>query len=136
MAQELQLQIVTPRRVVFDGAADRFVAPGVMGGFEVLVNHAPIVSALEAGLFRVHAPGQDLEFAIGGGFLELHANKATVLADTAELAEEIDFARATKSLERANARLAEASTNPEIDKKRAQHAAARAKVRLSLSGKR
>ncbi len=82
MAKSIHLQIVTPQKVVFNGDVENFSAPGVMGPFQVLFNHAPIVAALESGIFKVkNLGGAEERFHITGGFLELHHNEGTVLAD-------------------------------------------------------
>jgi F-type H+-transporting ATPase subunit epsilon len=82
MAKSIHLKIVTPLKVVFDGDVENFTAPGVMGPFQVLFNHAPIVAALGPGIFKVKNLGGSEEiFKISGGFLELHKNNGTVLAD-------------------------------------------------------
>lgn len=87
MAKEIHLEIVTPRQVVFDGDVQNFTAPGVMGPFEVLYNHAPIVAALQAGKLSYTDMNGTLEsLSITGGFLELHKNHATLLADGIEAA--------------------------------------------------
>lgn len=85
MAKTIQLQIVTPQRIVFSGEVESFTAPGALGPFQVLHNHAPIVSTLVSGTFRFRdAKGHEERYHVSGGFLELHQNNATVLADTAE----------------------------------------------------
>jgi len=82
MAKTIQLQIVTPQKIVFNGEVEHFTAPGALGPFQVLHNHAPIVSTLVAGPFRVvDSKGKEEVFQVTGGFLELHNNSATVLAD-------------------------------------------------------
>ena len=82
MAKEIHLEIVTPKQVVFKGDVQNFTAPGVMGPFEVLYNHAPIVAALQAGTLKYTDMNGAVEtIAITGGFLELHANQGTLLAD-------------------------------------------------------
>ena len=85
MAKSIHLEIVTPRQVVFNGEVENFTAPGVMGPFEVLFNHAPIVAALGAGKFEYTELGGGRQtLQITGGFLELHKNRGTLLADGLE----------------------------------------------------
>jgi len=87
MAKSIHLEIVTPRQIVFEGEVENFTAPGVMGPFEVLYNHAPIVAALNAGAFEyTELGGATQTLKITGGFLELHKNRGTLLADGLETA--------------------------------------------------
>jgi len=85
MAKSIHLEIVTPRKVVFEGDVENFTAPGVMGPFQVLYNHAPIVAALGPGIFKyVDLNGAEQSYKITGGFVELHSNRGTLLADGLE----------------------------------------------------
>lgn len=82
MAKSIHLEIVTPERVVFNGEVEHFTAPGVMGPFQVLYNHAPIVAALRPGTFKYTGmDGAEVSFPITGGFVELHKNHGMLLAD-------------------------------------------------------
>src|SRR5688572_22786187 len=102
MAKSINLQIVTPRKVVFEGEVEKLTAPGVVGPFQVLYNHAPIVAALAPGhLHLTTLDGKTENFAVSGGILELHDNKVSILADAVETKSEIDVDRARRSLERA-----------------------------------
>lgn len=132
MSKTIQLQIVTPRKVIFEGEVEKFTAPGVMGPFQVLYNHAPIVAALTSGLLHLTTTdGKTEYFAVSGGIVELHQNKATVLADAAEARHEIDVDRARQSLERAQERL---RNRKSIDVTRAEASATRANARLRIAG--
>ena len=95
------LEIVTPEAILFSSEVDLFSAPGVDGEFQVLNNHAPIVSILKEGEIKIHVHSQDhlelddlhgkleshaddskvLTLAISSGTLELNDNKAIILAD-------------------------------------------------------
>jgi len=130
MANPLTLELVTPDRSIFDGQVDEFTAPGEMGPFTILNNHAAIVSALVAGLFRYKVSGKDERLLIGGGFLEFHENKATVLASSAERLEDIDISRAERSRERAEERL-QHPVDGTIDYDRARSSRDRAKARIA-----
>lgn len=132
MAKQIHLQIVTPRKIVFEGEVEKFTAPGVMGPFQVLYNHAPIVAALTSGLLHLTTlDGKTEYFAVSGGILELHDNKVSVLADAVEGKMEIDIDRARRSLERAQERL---KNRHSIDVARAESSMARATVRLKIAG--
>ncbi|MFN0050130.1 MAG: ATP synthase F1 subunit epsilon [Cytophagales bacterium] len=78
----MKVEIVTPDKKVFEGEADGVQLPGTVGSFEVLKNHAPIVSTLAAGKIRVRT-GKDAEFfQIAGGLVEVVDNKVIVLAES------------------------------------------------------
>ncbi len=123
------LEILTPEKTVFNAQALSVSAPGVQGGFQVLVDHAPLLSNLEEG--RVIVRGLDgtmLTYATSGGFLEVRDNRVRVLLDTAERTDEIDVDRARAARERAERRLRERAA--EVDIPRAEAALRRALNRL------
>jgi len=102
MAGHLNVEIVSPSGKVFKGLATGVRAPGIEGSFEVLFNHAPMVAAINVGVLVVTTPnGEKIQFATSGGFVEVSDNTLTVLAETAEGAEDIDEERAKLAEERA-----------------------------------
>lgn len=128
------LQIVTPARVVFKDEAVSISAPGVKGGFQVLYNHAPFLSALEIGELKVmKKDGTEIRFATGGGFLEVKDNTVVVLADSVESVPEIDVERASEAKERAAGRVH--AKDASIDVERARLALLRALNRLRIAGR-
>ena len=109
MADSLHVEIVSPSGSVFQGDARGVVAPGTEGSFEVLRNHAPMIASFEVGSIDLTLQSGDrIRFATSGGFLEVLNNTVTILAETAELASDIDVERARESEQKALARLAEA----------------------------
>lgn len=129
-----KLEIITPQRVVFKDEASSLSAPGVVGGFQVLYDHAPMVAGLEIGELKVKdTSGNDTMYATTGGFLEVKDNIVSVLVETAEKAGEIDVERATSARERALKRLH--TPGPDIDVERAQLALARALNRLRIASR-
>lgn len=76
----MQVDILTPDKVLFSGEATSVKLPGSLGQFEVLNNHAPLVSSLNAGNIRVRSTEGDQNFAIKGGVVEVTKNKIVVLA--------------------------------------------------------
>jgi F-type H+-transporting ATPase subunit epsilon len=129
-----KLDIVTPRRVVFSGDARSFSAPGVMGGFQVLVDHAPMIAEIGIGEVSVRdAEGAQSHYATSGGVVEVKRNHVILLAESAERADEIDTKRAESSRERANQRLAGPGSG--IDVERARRARDRAVNRLKVSSR-
>ena len=98
----LFVEIVSPTGNIFQGEAGGVRAPGVDGSFEVLYDHAAMISAFEVGSIRITVPsGERIEFATSGGFLEVLNNTVTILAETAELSSEIDIERAREAEEKA-----------------------------------
>jgi len=76
------LEIITPEKKAFEGEVTSVKFPGISGGFEILNNHAPIISALGKGDIRVITADKKTEnFAINGGVIEMQNNKIIVLAD-------------------------------------------------------
>jgi F-type H+-transporting ATPase subunit epsilon len=129
----LHVEIVTPKRVVFKGEVTSFSAPGVVGGFQVLFNHAPLLSSLKIGEVKItDVSGAEIHYAISGGFVEIRENKVLLLAETAERVDEIDTDRAKASCDRAQKRIAE--KKQEIDIERARLALYRALNRLKIAG--
>lgn len=132
MMSDLNLNIVTPARSVFKGEIISITVPGTKGRFQVLKNHAPIVSTFDIGMIKVNLADNSINYyATGGGTIEVLNNEVTVLADSIELVQDIDIDRARKAKERAEQRIAERNNN--IDLARAQSALQRALNRLSLS---
>ena len=79
----MELEIITPERELFKGEVESVKLPGTNGGFEVLNNHAPIISTLTKGMIRVTTNKKEAsrEFEIGGGVIEMQENKIIVLAE-------------------------------------------------------
>jgi F-type H+-transporting ATPase subunit epsilon len=130
LAKSLKLQLVTPDRSIFEGEVSEFTAPGGLGPFTILFNHAPIVSSLIPGIFKWEEDGRESKLVFGGGFLEFHENTAVVLATSVERIEDIDVARAERARERAEQRLRHAMDGT-IDYDRARAARDRAKARIA-----
>jgi len=129
----LQLEVVTPSRTVIATEAESIIVPAVEGRIGFLAGHAPIVAGLTVGILEFGpVRGSKQRMAITGGFVEVADDKVSVLADAAELAEEIDVARAMAAKERAERRLREKAEN--IDRARAEAALARAVNRLRAAG--
>jgi F-type H+-transporting ATPase subunit epsilon len=130
--KSFKLEIVTPKKIVFSGDVTSFSAPGVVGGFQVLKSHAPLLSNIAVGEVKlVDGSGQESRYATSGGFVEVHENKVMMLAETAERSDEIDVARAEAARERARKRLAEKKDGTDID--RARLALFRAMNRLKVA---
>jgi F-type H+-transporting ATPase subunit epsilon len=135
MAGIFNLQIVTPEREVFNGPVEMVSLPGLDGSFGVLRNHAPLIAALESGMVSIFDPnGAESRMAIGGGFFQVANNQAMILADSAELAGEINVERAQASLDRAQSRLAgQFDADFILQRDRAEGALKRARTRLRVA---
>ena len=77
----LNLKIVSPEKVVYDGAVDRVVVPGTSGEFEILVNHAPIISTLEKGKLVYQDSEGEHEVKTTGGFVEVQKNNVNICVE-------------------------------------------------------
>ena len=93
----LLLEIVTPERLAYSEEVDAVVLPGGDGELGVLPHHAPLVSTLGIGELRIRKGGQEELFAIAGGFLQVRPDKVVVMAETADLASEIDLEKAQEA---------------------------------------
>ena len=137
MADSIKLEIVTPDKAVVNEDVNIVMAPGSLGEFGVLIGHTPFLTTLKTGIIRyTDAQGTDQYVFVSGGFVEALPDKVTVLAESAEKTEEIDFDRAKAAQERAEKRLEEARTKEDIDADRAKAALERAVVRINLAGAR
>lgn len=141
MADELEVDIVTPDEHAFQGGANGVRAPGVEGSFEVRKDHAPLIAAFGIGPLIVktqnaheYADMHDdrVVFATSGGFLEIVENKVTVLAETVEPASDIDVERAENAEERALRRLEDGIQEPE-EREKHETALERARNRLRVA---
>jgi F-type H+-transporting ATPase subunit epsilon len=93
----LQLEIVTPERLAFSDTVDSVQLPGADGELGVLPHHAPLVAALGAGELRIRTGGAEEVFAVFGGFVQIRPDKVIVMAETADMASEIDLERARQA---------------------------------------
>lgn len=101
MAKSFQLSIVAPDRNVAELEVESVTVPGIAGYFGVWAGHEPIIAALKPGIIEFLAGGGRQYASIGGGFAEVSPTNVTILADDAQLATEIDLAKAELDLEEA-----------------------------------
>lgn len=132
MAETIQLEIVTPERLVVNDTAEYIEIPGKTGYLGVLPGHAPLITELAVGAISYNNAGQTKRLAVAWGFAEVLQNKVTILAETAEKAEEIDTARAEAAKKKAEAEIQKAGAEGNKD---AQAALDRANTRLDVAGK-
>src|SRR5918994_1631958 len=93
----LLLEIVTPERQVFSEQVDSVVCPGIEGELGVLPHHAPLLTTLGVGELRIRRGGEEEFFAIAGGFVQVRPDKVVVMAETADMASEIDVEKAQEA---------------------------------------
>jgi len=135
LPEKLELQVVTPDRLVVRAEVDEVQVPGKNGYMGILPGHAPLISELMIGEVS-YRRGASWEFlAVTWGFVEVLPARVIILAETAECAEEINVARAQAACQRAEGRLARAGTEG-IDIDRAQVALQRALIRMQVARKR
>lgn len=92
--KSIKFEIVTPERVVFRQEVAGITVPTVNGEITILPNHIPLVSVLQPGVLLVHElDGGQRVLSVSGGFVEVLSGKIVILADTAELASELDVER-------------------------------------------
>ena len=134
MADTLQLEIVTPEKLVVNEAVEEVQIPGLGGYLGILPGHAPLITELAVGVITYRAQGVTKNLSVAWGFAEVLPEKVTMLAEAAERPEEIDVARAQKAKERAEELLK--SGNSELDYDRAQDALKRAETRLQVASEK
>lgn len=132
MAETIQLEIVTPERLVVSTAADEVQIPGKTGYLGILPGHAPLITELSVGEISYKAEGQVKRLSVAWGFAEVLQHKVTILAETAEKAEEIDIARAQADKQQAEEQLRKSGPGGDAE---AQAALELAKARLEIASK-
>lgn len=131
MAGTFMLEIVSPEERLLKDEVQFVVVPEITGELGVLRNHAPMIAALNIGVLRyTDANGAIKKMAVSGGFMEVNANEARVLAETAEIGSQIDLLRAKAARERAKRIAAKAEDTNMV---RAQMALQRAIARIKAS---
>ncbi|MEK7775648.1 MAG: ATP synthase F1 subunit epsilon [Candidatus Zixiibacteriota bacterium] len=130
-----RLSIVTPEKVLFDGEVKSLFVPGSEGYLGVLSHHAPLITALKPGKVEYREKSDHTAvLALGGGFMEVSGNKATILAEDVEFADKIDLSAAEAEYNQQRARLAAHSKgDTSIDVKAARAAMERAANRISIA---
>lgn len=129
--------IVTQERTVFSGEVKSVSMPGTEGRMGILPNHSPLLTTLGFGEVLIRTPnGDEQYFAIGGGYAEVQPDKVTVLADSAEQAQEIDIDRAERARAAAEKAMAEGKHEDPDQYAQIQASLMRAQIRLDVGRKR
>ncbi len=128
----LTLRVITPERIVLDQVVESVRLAGLDGQLGVLPRHAPMVAALDLGLLRYRAGGQESVIFCAGGFAEVHGDTLRVVTQAGERPEEVDEARAREAEKRARERLDQARlpSGEPLDVIRAEISLRRALLRL------
>ena len=133
MADTFEFEIVTPEKLVVRDVAEEMQIPGKNGYLGILPGHAPLITELAVGEISYRNQGYTHRLAVAWGFAEVLPSKVTVLAETAERADEINVRRAEEAKQRAEERLKSGDPNTDFD--RAEQALQRADARLQVAGK-
>jgi F-type H+-transporting ATPase subunit epsilon len=133
MAEEyMQLDVVTPEKAVLSRKAIEVVAPGSQGEFGVLIGHTPFLTTLKAGQIIVKTEDRDIYLAVGGGFAEIISNRVIILAETADMAEDIVVEDVKAEIDQAHEKLREfGRDDPEFTKW--ENRLVRAEVKLRVA---
>ena len=134
-AEQLQLEIVTPRQTVLQAQAEWVVVPGSVGELGILPEHVPLVTTLESGVLQFEAGGEVNRVAVHYGYAQVQGGSVTVLAEMAERAGEIDLPRARAAEEKARSELQELIGRQDAEEARLNQLEAKLKraiVRQSL----
>jgi F-type H+-transporting ATPase subunit epsilon len=131
----LTVEIVTPSRILVQAQADELNVPGELGYLGILPGHTALLTNLGQGELMYRRGEQRRYLTIFGGYMEVHNDHVTVLADIAEKAEEIDRSRAEAARDRAAQRLGDIHAH-DIDFERARIALMRALIRLQVASRR
>jgi F-type H+-transporting ATPase subunit epsilon len=134
MADTFQLEIVTPEKMVIRDVAEEMQIPGKDGYLGILPGHAPLITELAVGEITYLKDNYTHHLSVAWGFAEVLPNKVTILAETAERAEEIDARRAQEAKQRAELQLT--ASNTEEDFNRTAGDLKRAETRLEVAAKK
>ena len=128
------LRVLSPDKSVFDGVADEVILPSTSGQMGILTGHVSMLTALDDGVLRIREGNAWQSIALMGGFAEVDANEVTVLVNGAELARDIDSAKAEKELEAAIQAAAALENQPTSSAKvKALQTLSQARVRVAAT---
>lgn len=134
MPDTFKLEIVTPEKMVVRDVAEEMQIPGRDGYLGILPGHAPLITELAVGEITYQNSGRTHHLSVAWGFAEVLPDKVTILAETAERADEIDVARAEKAKQRAQSEIPKSAT--EEDFNRCSADLQRAETRLEVAEKK
>ena len=131
----LTVRVIAPDKTVWDSEADEVILPSTTGQLGVLTDHAPLLTAVDAGVMRVRADKNWTPIALMGGFAEVENNEVTILVNGAERGDAIDKEAARKTYEDAEKRLEQSRQSDNRQEQiQATQAYKRARARLQAAG--
>ncbi len=131
---EINLEIITPEKIIYKDSVDSITVPGTRGMFQVLKDHAPLMSTLEIGVITLKKNDENTYLTTAGGTIEVLNNNVLILADSVEVIDDIDIDRAERAKTRAEENL-KMKKEKEIDGVRAELALKRAINRINAREK-
>jgi F-type H+-transporting ATPase subunit epsilon len=134
MADTFELEIVTPDKMVVRDTAEEMQIPGKGGYLGILPHHAPLITELAVGENTYRKANITHHLAVAWGFAEVLPDRVTILAETAERAEDVDVSRAQTAKDRAENRLVAGNTEEDFTK--ANGDLKRAETRLKVAGRK
>ena len=131
---EINLEIITPEKIIYKDSVDSITVPGTKGMFQVLKDHAPLMSTIEIGVITLNKSDENTYLTTAGGTIEVLNNNVLILADSVEVIDDIDIDRAESAKTRAEENLTR-KKEKEIDGVRAELALKRAINRINAREK-
>ena len=127
---ELNLEIITPEKPIFRDQIEAVTIPGTLGSFQILKDHAPLISSFDTGVIKVKKASVESFYTTSGGTVEVNKNSVLILADSIEKISDIDIDRAEQAKRRAE-ELLQKKHEANIDEARAKAALNRALNRIN-----
>lgn len=109
--EKLNLEVVSPEKLVFSQSVDMVTVSGTEGDFGVLPGHAPIVSSIRPGILEIDSNKEIQKMFISGGFIEVLLDKVSILATEVLSSEEIDISECESKIHEYNSKLGSSETN-------------------------
>ena len=131
MTEKIELEIVTPEQLLFSGEVEEVVVPGSEGYLGILPGHAPLLSELQIGVISYRQDSQEMKVFCSRGFVEVLPDRVSILAEVAELPDQIDVEQARAHHVEAEQQLR--SDDPDTDYAQALLDLREAQIRLDLA---
>ncbi|AKG23321.1 ATP synthase F1 subunit epsilon [Calothrix sp. 336/3] len=132
----LTVRVISPGKTIWDAAAEEVVLPSTTGQLGILTGHAPLLSALDAGVMRVRAGKNEkwVAIALMGGFAEVEENEVTILVNAAERGDSINLEEARTEFNQAQTKLNQVAPGDRQAQIQATQAFKRARARFQAAG--
>jgi F-type H+-transporting ATPase subunit epsilon len=130
----LTVRVIAPDKTVWDSQAQEVILPSTTGQLGILTGHAPLITALDAGVMRVRADREWLSIALFGGFAEVENNEVTILVNGGEKGEAINLESARAAFNEAQERVNQAQTGTRQEQIQANQVLKRARARYQAAG--